>query len=324
MSATKTVRLGVKVSFLPYLCQRLGHFEKESLDVTLIGPNKVKAALAEGAVDGLVNWLHHAVFAAIGTNPLVGVMVFNDAPGITVMVADKVRDEIRTAADFAGRNVAQGGGYSAKSMLTNFLVVRAGLAADCYRPVFAGREGRREAILTGLNDGTVDVMTFNEPMATDLLNTKLVSPLYDFTTKATTVPVLGGGWPAESLMLTPAFMERDPGAAQSLVNTFVRTMRWVNAADPETTIAALPDEFFEGKNREAAGDKIRRTWGTLAKDDYAIGLDAAKIVLSAAQSALFDDSPSGRTRARCKNADIDPAQLHTNEFINRARSVISN
>lgn len=315
MTTSRAVRLGVKVSFLPYLCQALGHFEQEELDVTLIGPDKLKPALAERAVDGLVNWLHHAVFATADGKPLVGVMVLNDAPGITVLVAKRVREEIRGAADFAGRAVAQGVGHSGKSMLTNYLVVRAGLPADCYQPVFAESEGRKEKVINALREGAVDVMTFNEPMATALRETGLVAPLYDFTTKATTVPILGGAWPAESVMLTPEFIEGNPDAAQSLVNAFGRTMRWVHSAGPDATIAALPDEFFAGKDRAPVYEKIRQTWGTLAIDDYAPTAASVKIVLSAARSAVFDDSPSGRLRARSQDADISPDDLYTDRFV---------
>src|SRR5207237_2130677 len=120
------------------------------------------------------------------------VMVFNDAPGMTVMVADRVKGEVRGVADFKGRRVAEGAGYGTKSVITNYLAMKAGLPAHSYTPVMLGKEGRQEAAIQGLKEGTVDVMTFQEPVTSALIGTRMVSVLYDLGSATSLARVLCG------------------------------------------------------------------------------------------------------------------------------------
>ena len=157
------------------LANSLGYFKQEGIEVVPVDLEKIagedylmQEPLTKGQIDASYHWFNHAVFGVRHGFPIKAVMVFNDAPGMTVMVADRVKGEVRSVADFKGRKVAEGAGYGTKSVITNYLAMKAGLPAHSYTPVMLGKEGRQEAVIQGLKDGTVDVMTFQEPVTSAL------------------------------------------------------------------------------------------------------------------------------------------------------------
>jgi NitT/TauT family transport system substrate-binding protein len=310
---------GSKAAFLPFLTKELGYFDREGLDVTVLNKPELKAYEAEnGPVDAQANWFQHAVYGASNEKPLVGVLVLHDAPGVTIMVADRVKDEIHSAADFAGRNVAEGASRSAKGILTNYLATREGLPEGSYTPVMSALDGRREAVTQGLHDGTVDVLTFMEPMTSYMKETGLVSTLYDLGDKAATVKTLGCDFPAETVLVTPGLLNDGPEVVQALVNAFLATLEFVKTSAPEDVAAKLPETWLAGKDQSGRLNVIRNRWVTIAQDDYRLNDDEATLMIKAIQAAPFDDTESGRTRARAKTAAIRPTDLYTNEFLDKA------
>ena len=324
------VRLAVDEDpIVPRLAQSLGYFEKEGIEIV---PVKVEdfahedyllqEPLIEGQIDAVYHWFNHTVFGARHNLPVKAVMVINDAPGMTVMVANRVKDQIRSAADFKGRTVAEGAGYGTKSLITGYLARKMGLPAHSYTPVMIEQEGRRQAVIDGLKEGKVDVMTFQEPLTSALLATKLVTPLYDLNSGQSTAKVLGAAWPAQSILMAPAYIDAHPEVVQRLVNAFVGTMRYINAHTADEIVAALPPSYFEGKNREAEVKYIRNTLSTFAKGDYSFSPQAVRLVVDAIQSYDFDQSEEGRWRSTAENPRIDPEQLYTNRFVTAAMKTI--
>src|SRR5258707_15143719 len=206
-----TVRMSVDEDpIVLRLGESLGYFRQEGLTIVRVDLERlgmhdylIQEPLTKGQIDASYHWFNHAIFGARHGFPIKAVMVFNDAPGMTVMVADRVKGEVRGVADFKGRRVAEGAGYGTKSVITNYLAVKAGLPAHSYTPVMLGKEGRQEAVIQGLADGTVDVMTFQEPVTSALLGTKKVSVLYDLNNRESTARVLGAPFYAQTLLMSP-------------------------------------------------------------------------------------------------------------------------
>lgn len=318
-----TIRLSVDEDpIVPRLAESLGYLKQERVRIV---PVKVESfskedyllqkPLIDGHIDASYHWFNHAVFGARHNLPVKAVMVFNDAPGMTVMVANRVKDRIRSAADFAGRNVAEGAGYGTKSLLTNYLTTKAGLPPHSFTPVILQHDGRQEAVIRGLRQGAVDVMTFQEPVTSAIRATGMVTTLYDLNSKASTAKVLGAPWPAQSLLMAPRFIDAHPESVQRLVNAFVKTMRFINGHSVEQIVAVLPPSYFRGKNRAAEIRYLRNTLPTFARGDYAMSPEAARLVVDSVQGFAFDDSVEGRWRGTAENRNVDPAQLYTNRFV---------
>jgi phosphate transport system substrate-binding protein len=315
--------------FVPTLTESLGYFQAEGLAIV---PVKVESfekedyllqrPLDRGQIDAVYHWFQHAVIGARHDLPVKAVMLFNDAPGITILVANRVKDQVRSAADFAGRPIAQGAGYGTKGVLTAWLAAKAGLPPGSYTPVLTETVGRQEAVIKGLRDGAVDVMTFQEPITSALEDTHLVSTLYDLNSGPSTARVLGAPFPSQCLLMAPKFIAAHPDTVQRLVNAFVRTMRFVNTHTADEIAAKLPADFFAGQDRAEAIRLLRSTLSTFAQGDYSIPPAGARLTVEIIQSSRFDDSEEGRWRRETVHASVDPAQLYTNEFVTRAMRAI--
>jgi NitT/TauT family transport system substrate-binding protein len=245
-------------------------------------------------------------------------MLFNDAPGMTVMVADRVKDEVKGVADFKGRRVAEGAGYGTKSVITHWLAVKSGLPPHSYTPVMLGKEGRQEAVIRGLREGTVDVMTFQEPVTSALQATGLVSTLYDLNSGESTARVLGAPFPAQSLLMSPKYIAAHPQTVQHLVNALVRTMRFINTHGAEEIAANLPQDYFAGKDRAAEVKLIADTLPTFAKADYSFSPREVKLAAQINLDADFDRSVEGQWRATGDKSKVRPDALYDNRFVVKA------
>ena len=304
------------------LAASLGYFADAGIEIVPVKVDSfakedylLQAPLNAGQIDACIHWFQHAVFGARHNLPVTAVMLFNDAPGMTVLVANRVKSEIRTAADFNGRRIARGAGYGTKTVLTDFLIARAGAPVANYTPVMIGAAGRQDAVLKGLSEGAVDVMNFQEPITSALLETKLATPLFDFTTRESTAKVLGAPFVAQSLLMSPRFIAAHPAAVQRLVDAFVRTMRFINAHTADEILARLPPRHFEGKDRAAEFRLMRDTLRTYAQRDYTIPPAGAQLVADMIRGARFDDSEEGAWRRGAENPAFDVTTLYENKFV---------
>lgn len=312
---TPTLRFGSKDSYLPYLAEALGYFEEEGLDVEVLDKTQIKSWESAGnLLPARVAWAHYAVFGVGNGLPLQSVMTLHDAPGISIMVANSVKDDIRSAADFGGRTAAVGAPHSTKGMLTNYLAVREGLPSGSYTSMSLPSDGRLAVLTAALESNAVDVLTFMEPVSSQVRATGLVSDLYDLTTSDAAAAVLGARYPAESLLVDPRFAVERPDLVQSLVRVFIRTMRYVQGSSAAEVAELLPATFFPDKDRAAAATIVASRWGTMASD-FSISEDSIRLLIESIQAAAFDDSPAAQARAAVQVADVDANTLYTNEFL---------
>jgi NitT/TauT family transport system substrate-binding protein len=327
-AADKVTRVRMSIDEDPItlrLANSLGYLKQEGIEIVPVDLAKLagedylmQQPLMKGRIDASYHWFNHAIFGARHGFPIKAVMVFNDAPGMTVMVANRVKGEVRGVADFKGRKIAEGAGYGTKSVITNYLAVKAGLPARSYTPVMLGKEGRQEAVIRGLKDGTVDVMTFQEPVTSALIDTKMVTVLYDLNSKESTAKVLGAAFPAQTLLMSPRYVEAHPDTVQHLVNALVRTMRFINSHSAEEIAARLPPDYFAGKDRAAEVKLIRDTLPTFAKGDYSFSPGEVKLVTEINMGSEFDQSVEGQWRATGDKSKVRAADLYTNRFVNKA------
>jgi NitT/TauT family transport system substrate-binding protein len=307
------------------LANSLGYLTREGIEIIPVDLERLagedylmQEPLMKGQLDASYHWFNHAIFGARHGFPVKAVMVLNDAPGMTVMVANRVKDQVKSVADFKGRRIAEGAGYGTKAVITNYLAGKAGLPAHSYTPVMLGKEGRQEAVIQGLKDGTVDVMTFQEPVTTALLATNMVTPLYDLNSKEGTTKVLGAAFPAQTLLMSPDYIRTHPDTVQHLVNALVRTMRFINSHSAEEIAAKLPPEYFGDRNRETELKLIRDTLPNLARDDYSFSPDAVHLVTDINLTSAFDSSVEGQWRATGDKSKVHEADLYTNRFVQKA------
>jgi len=314
---------------VPALARSLGCLARERIalnviDILALVPEdyEMQVPLHDGRVDVAYHWFNHTVFGARHKLPVIGVMNFNDAPGMTVFVANAKRGEIRSPADFSGRGVASGALYGTKSVITAALAAKYGVAQSGYRQEAIETEGRQQAVERGLKSGSIDVVTSEEPLTTAVAATGDATPLYKLTDRASTTRVLGASWPAQSLLMAPKFLTARPAVAQRVVNAFVCAMRFVNSHDAAAIVARLPADYLAGKDKAALIREVAVALPTFAKGDYRFRRADVALTTRAIEAFRFDDSPEGNWRSASKGGPVDPAKLYDNRLVAKAMARI--
>ncbi|MDD3181078.1 MAG: ABC transporter substrate-binding protein, partial [Opitutaceae bacterium] len=320
------VRMGFdEDTIVTRLADSLGYFQQEGVEIVPVDIMEFAKEdylflepMNKGQVDAYYHWFNHTVFGARHGFPVQAVIMFNDSPSMKVLVANRVKDEIKSAADFRGRNVAEGAGYATKAVLTGYLARKAGLPPQSYTSLNHPKEGRLEAVLSDLRAGKVDVMNFQEPVTSGLLESNLTSELYDLNTREGTVRALGAPFPAQSILMAPQFIKDHPDTVQRLVNAYVRAMRYINTHTLDEIVANLPASYFANKDRQAEIKYIQNTLSSYARGDYSFSPDAVRLAVDAMLTASFDSSAEGIWRATGDASKVKDEQLYTNEFVTKA------
>jgi NitT/TauT family transport system substrate-binding protein len=278
--------------------------------------------LNAGQLDASLHWFQHVFMGAGEGQPIVGLMLFNDAAGMSVLVANRVKDSIKGAADFKGRNVAEGVPLSTKSFVTNYLTVKAGLAPHSYTSVMREEDGRLEATVKGLQRGEVDIITCMDAQTTQYLATGQVTRLYDFTTKEAATRALGASFPAQCLLMAPSYAKAHPEVARKLVNAFTRTMRFVNSHTAAEIFAALPPSYAGKAGRDSTLARIEALMNTSARGDYAFHRADVELIRDAVFADTLIDDEEGRLRASTKKANPPLESYYDNRFVEKAMAAI--
>jgi NitT/TauT family transport system substrate-binding protein len=319
---------------VPELARGLGYFRQAGIEVETIDVmNYIDAdfystkLLNDGTIDAEICWFQRVIFGIGNDAPARAVLLIENSPHLTILVANRVRDQIRSAKDFKGRTIADSAGFDTKHYLTDFILARAGLPPDSYTAAPAEWLSKPDELIAALAAGKVDIISSMEPLTSRLLATKLVTPLYDLRTAAGTREALGSVWPARCLYLAPRYIEAHPERVQRLVDVFVRTMRFINAHAAEEVIARMASGYFSpdvsndlwADYKKAKTEEIAKVQPSLTDGDYSIPPAVAKLVIDVILRTPFDDSPEGRyRRAAARSGKIRAEMTYDNRFVERA------
>ncbi len=319
---------------VPELALGLGYFRQARIHVEIRNVMNYRdedflstELLNDGTTDAEICWYQRVVFGIGNGQPARAVFLIDDSPHLTISVANRLRDKIRSAADFKGRVVADSAGFSTRHYLTDFILARAGLPPGSYTAAPAEWSADPAALTAALKAGKVDVVATMEPMTSRLLAAHLVTPLYDLRTAAGTRAALGDVWPARSLYLAPRYIKAHPGRVQRLVDVFVRTMRYINTHTAAEIVARLPAGYFApdvgndswAAYKQAKTDEIARAQLGFTRGDYSIPPSAAKLAVDVLLHTPFDDSPEGLyRRAAARSGKVRPEMTYDNRFVEKA------
>lgn len=319
---------------VPELALGLGYFEAEGIDVELVNVMNYRAEdfystelFKDGTIDAEICWYQRVVFGIGNDAPAQAVFLIEDSPHLTISVANRLKDQIKSAADFKGRTIADSEGFSTKRYVTDTVIARSGLPPGSYTPAPGEWTAKLPLLIKALKADQVDIVSSMEPATTGLMATKLVTPLYDLATGEGTRRALGEVWPARCLYLAPAYIKAHPDRVQRLVNVFVRTMRYINSHTAEEIIAKMPAGYFAPDvNNDLWVDYKKGKTGEIAKiqpgmthGDYTIPPSAAKFECEILFHTNFDDSPEGKYRRHAaQSGKVRPEMTYDNRFVEKA------
>jgi NitT/TauT family transport system substrate-binding protein len=323
---------------VPELALGLGYFEQEGIEMELVNVMNYRdedfystELLNDGTIDAEICWYQRIVFGIGNGQPAQAVFLIEDSPHLTISVANRLRDQIKTAADFKGRTIADSAGFSTRRYLTDFIIEQAGVPPGSYTAAPADLSAKLPLLTKALEANQVDLVACMEPMTTGLLATKLVTPLYDLSTGEGTRRALGEIWPARCLYLAPGYIKAHPDRVQRLVNVFVRTMRYINTHTAEEIIAKMPAGYFApdmnndlwAEYKKGKLDEIAKVQPGLTHGDYSVPPSAAKFACDVLFHTPFDDSPEGKyRRTAAQSGKVRPEMTYDNRFVEKAMKEI--
>jgi len=293
-----------KIIYLPArLAEQLGYYKEEGLDVELLsepaGVNAEDEMLA-GAVQGVVGFYDHTVDLQAKGKFVESVVQFSQAPGEVELVSAKMADQIKSPADFKGKNLGVTGLGSSTNFLTQFLAVKNGVKLGEFTsvPVGAGN-----TFIAAMQHGQIDAGMTTEPTISRLLKAGEAKILIDMRSVDTTRAALGGVYPAACLYMQTDWVEQHHDEAQKLANVYVKTLRYIATHSAEEIAAQMPKDYYTGDkamyvNALATGKQMFTADGVMPSD----GPPTVLQVLS-----TFDKTVKGKT--------IDLSKTYTTSFV---------
>jgi uncharacterized iron-regulated membrane protein/ABC-type nitrate/sulfonate/bicarbonate transport system substrate-binding protein len=240
---------GIKeVRNLPAIvAESLGYFKDEGLLVTMMdGRDEVPTdqMLVDGRADAAMAFYHHTIMSQASGKMTEAVVALAMSPAEKVLVANRLKDQIKSPSDLKGRKIFTGGPNSGKTITANWLMENAGFQPTDYTRL---ELADRETIAKALADGDADAIVAHEPDATFYRQAGVATILADVTSVADTKKNLGALFPTTTLYLSNAYVAAHPDVTQHLVNAMLRSLAFINSHTPEEIMAALPKQIA-GKN----------------------------------------------------------------------------
>jgi NitT/TauT family transport system substrate-binding protein len=296
-----------KQIYLPAkLAESLGYFKDEGLDVELLNePAGVDAEneMLAGAVQGVVGFYDLSIDLQAKGKFVESVVQFSQAPGEVELVSAK-HPEIKSPADFKGKNLGVTGLGSSTNFLTQYLAVKNGVTLGEFTsvPVGAGN-----TFIAAMQQDKIQAGMTTEPTITRLIKTGEAAVLIDMRTIDGTKQALGGTYPAASLYMQTAWVEANKDTVQKLANAFVKTLKFIKTHSAEEIAAKMPKDFYVGDQEGyvkalAAGKAMFTPDGVMPED----GPKTVLAVLSAFKKDL-------------QGKEIDLSKTYTTEFVKNAK-----
>jgi NitT/TauT family transport system substrate-binding protein len=261
-----------KQIYLPNeLTARLGYFDEQNLDVTLIdeqsGQSSEDQVLA-GQVDaGSGSYNHTIELQALGKN-MECVVQLDVAPGEAEVVATTKAASITSAADLAGKNLGITELGSGTQTLTKAILKKAGQDPNNahWTPVGAG-----DTFIAAMQQGKIDAGMTTEPTISRVVSSGLGKVLVDLRSPQSTQAALGGDYPFICVFMQNDYVNSHRDVVQRLVNAYVKTLKWIQTHTAAEIADKMPTDYYAGDKNlyvSALGNQkaIYSTDGTMPSD----------------------------------------------------------
>ncbi len=298
------------IYLIPTLAKQLGYYEEQKLDIDVLDePSGVSAedAMLAGQVNFTVGFYDHNVDLQAKGKKTMSVIVLDQVTGEAEVVSSKLADQIKSPADFKGRNLGVTSIGSSTWFLTNYLAVKAGLKPEDIHPVAVGAGN---TLIAAMQKGQIDAAMTTEPTISRLLKSGDAKVLLDMRTIEGNRAALGGGYPGASLYGQTDWINKNREVTQRLVTALLKALKFVKTHSADEIAAKVPQDFY-------AGDKglyltALKNSLDMFSPDGTMPPDAPTTVLNV-QNA-FNKAVQGK--------QIDLAATYTDEFVKNAAKVL--
>jgi NitT/TauT family transport system substrate-binding protein len=257
-----------------------------------------------GSADVVSGYYDHCVNLAAKNKSLRAMVVYDDLPGLVLVVAPGSTGEIKSVKDLAGKKV----GVSAPGSSTDFFLK--------YVLRKNGVDPNKVAVIgIGLDSTAVAAMEQNQVQAAVMLDPSVtllqgkhkdLRILSDTRTEKDTLATFGGHYPGGALYSTADWVKGHQKEAQSLATAIVKTLRWIHSHSPEEIMEKMPKELV-GNDKALYLAALKNTIPMYSK--------TGKMDPKGAEAVLEVFSQSVPEIA---NAKIDLSKTYTNAYVEKA------
>lgn len=236
-----------KQIYLPnMLTQRLGYFNDEHLNVTLIDEGSGQASEDEvvaGNVDAGSGAYNHTIQLQVKGKDMETVCQFGLAPGEAELVRSDIAGSVTSMADLKGKHLGVTEIGSGTYYLTRALLARESVSPDqaTYVEVGAG-----QTFIAAMQNKRIEAGMTTEPTISTVVNSGLGKVLVDLRTPTSTEQALGGDYPFIGVFMRNDYVQSHPDVVQRLVNAYSKTMRWIHGHSAAEIAAKMPPDYYAG------------------------------------------------------------------------------
>ncbi|MCW2518252.1 MAG: transporter substrate-binding protein, partial [Mycobacterium sp.] len=234
-----------KQIYLPFmLAQQLGYYAEQGLNVTLSDePAGVDATtnMLAGKVDGVGGFYDHVIdLQGLGQSAMSVVSMLT-TPGEVELCRSDLQNQIKSPADWKGRNLGITDLGSSTDFLTQYLAQKSGVD-----PTTIHRVGVQSGntLIGAMEHQNIDCAMTTEPTVSQLLATKQAYILVDMRSAEGTAQALGGEYPATSLYMSTDYVQKNPDTVQKLVNAYVKTLQWIQGHSAAEIADKMPADYY--------------------------------------------------------------------------------
>ena len=294
--------------YLPtVLAKQLGLYEKHGLDAELVnfkGGSVALTAVLGGSADVVSGYYDHCVNLKAKNKDLKSIVVYDQVPGLALVVSPKATERVRSIADLAGKKVGVSAPGSSTDFFLKYLLRKNGVDPAKVSVIGIGLD---DTAVAAQEQGQVDAAAMLDPAITFLQGKyKDLRVLVDTRTEKDTLAVFGGKYPGGSIYSTRDWVAKHPKESQAIADALVETLQFIHAHSAEEIMAKMPKEVV-GPNRQLYLAALENTIPMYSKD--------GRMDPKGAQAVLDVFSQSVPEIA---NANVDLATTYTNEFVDRA------
>ena len=173
--------------------------------------------------------------------PVVAIMPITHVPAYTLVVSSRLRGQVKTVADLAGKVIGVKGyvpgGRASSQLMAEYILRQAGV--DPARANFVAVNLAYENQRAALASGTVDALMSDEPFASRMVQARVAYVLEDYHDLADTRRRLGGLFLNGVVACSEELIARRPDLVEKLVKSLRRTLQWIDTHPAQDIVAQM-------------------------------------------------------------------------------------
>ena len=293
--------------YLPtVLGQQLGEFDKAGVKVEMVdfkGGSQALTAVLGGSADVVSGYFDHCVNLAAKKQEMQAFVVYDRYPGLTLVVAPKFTDKIKSIKDLANMKIGVSAPGSSTDFFLKYILRKNGVDPNSVGVIGIGLGATAVA---AMEQGNIEAAVMLDPAVTLLQGkNKDLRILADTRTQKDTLDVFGGEYPGGALYTRADWIEKNPQAVQAMTVAIVNTLKWIHSHTPEEIMAKMPAEIV-GPDKELYLAALKNTIPM-----YSL---TGKMDPKGAQAVLDVFSQSSPEVAAAK---VDLSKTYTNKFVDQ-------